>query len=460
MPAPGIPSNFNLQTANRNNYLSWTLTAGATSYSVLRSTDGIAYALLATPTYTDYLDTAVVVGTKYWYKVAGASTVPALATGTITFTTQPVASETFSVANVTFTAVASGATGNQFNIGGTLALTLDNIVAATNSSPNLARITTSEATSSTVVTFTAYEPGVEGNGLELSTQITGSAASGFSGGVIGVLSAYTVPQDCVPVPVGEMSLGQLRLVSQQRADRVNSNFVTLTEWNQMINQSLFELYDLLVTAYGEEYFVAVPAQFNTTGSTQLYPLPNGVLSFTDPSGNAFIAPPLYKLMGVDLGLNPGINANGWVTLKKFNFTERNKYFYPNTAATLYGVYNAQYRILGNQIEFIPIPSANEPMRLWYIPMMTMLLKDTDITNSSVSGWIEYVIVDAAIKALQKEESDTSVLMAQKMALMKRIEGAAMNRDAGMPDTISDTRNAGFGNGSGPIGSSGGYGGAW
>ena len=73
-------------------------------------------------------------------------------------------------------------------------------------------------------------------------------------------------------------------------------------------------------------------------------------------------------------------------------------------------------------------------------------------------WSEYVIVDAAIKASQKEESDVSILMQQKMALIKRIEDSAMNRDVGQPDRISDTRNStGYGGGGwGFDGSSGGY----
>ena len=73
--------------------------------------------------------------------------------------------------------------------------------------------------------------------------------------------------------------------------------------------------------------------------------------------------------------------------------------------------------------------------------MTQLLSDSDILDG-VSGWTEYVIVDAAIKALLKEESDTTVLMAQKLALIKRIEETAMNRDAGQADTISNVRTWG------------------
>lgn len=253
-------------------------------------------------------------------------------------------------------------------------------------------------------------------------------------------SAYTQPQSVVPATSGEMSLGAIRLAAQQRADRVNSNFVTLPEWNSYINQSMFELYDLLIDTY-EDYFTLPPAQFTTDGTTYLYPLPDGVTQFTDINGNAYTPPPFYKLTGVDLGINSANNA--YVTVNKFNFADRNKFVYPNTASTIYGVFNMQYRLIGNKIEFIPTPSANQPIRLWYIPRLTMLLADTDLSSISISGWIEYVIVKAAYYALCKEESDTSNLEKQLNALIERIQDSAVNRDAGMPDRISEVRNNGM-----------------
>lgn len=263
-------------------------------------------------------------------------------------------------------------------------------------------------------------------------------------------SPYTSSQSVVPTPTGEMCLSQIRLAAMQRADRVNSNFVTMPEWRNYINQSLFELYDLLVTTY-EDLYVATPVQFVADGATFLFPLPNGsntFLSGINPS-TTFTPRPFYKLIGVDLALNNATNA--FVTVNKFNFSDRNRFVYPNTASTIYGVFNLQYRLLGNNtIEFIPTPSAGQALRLWYIPRLQELLKDTDTTDTGVSGWIEYVIVDAAIKALAKEESDTSVLMAQKVGLVQRIESASMNRDAGQPDKVSDTRSMN--------GSSNGYGG--
>lgn len=247
---------------------------------------------------------------------------------------------------------------------------------------------------------------------------------------------FAPAQNAVVSIQGEMSLSQIRLAAQQRADRVNSNFVTLPEWNQMINQSLYELYDILITQY-QDYFVAPAVLFYTDGTTFLYPLPNG----TNYLVNGNPSPALYKLMGVDLGINNANNA--FVTMNKFMFANRNQYVYPNTASTIYGVFNCQYRLLGDKIEFIPTPSANQPIRLWYIPKLPVLLRDSDVTTTSISGWIEYVIVDAAIKALEKEESDTSVLEMRKAALIKRIQDSSMNRDQGRPDKISDVRQNGY-----------------
>jgi hypothetical protein len=251
-------------------------------------------------------------------------------------------------------------------------------------------------------------------------------------------SLYTASQAVIPVKTAQMSLAQVALLARQRADRVNSNFVTLPEINSYVNQSYFELYDLLVTTF-EDYYVATPIQFATNGSSYQYPLPDGTITFTNPINNTqFVAPPFYKLLGIDLGLNNA--SNGYVTVDKFNFIDRNRFVYPNTASTIYGVFNLQYRILGQVIEFIPTPSANQPIRVWYVPRLQELLLPTD-TLDGISGWTEYVIVDVAIKILQKEESDVSVLAAQKLDLRKRIIDSGVNRDAGRPDRISDSRGA-------------------
>lgn len=329
MAAPATPNNVYLQQGNSQVYISADITAGATSYPVLRSTDGVSFTEVAAPATPGYLDTSVVANTLYYYKLAARNT------------------------------------------------------------------------------------------------------SGDSNA--------SASQSIIPTATAVMSLSAVRLLAQQTADRVNSNFITLPEWNTYINQSYFELYDLLVTVF-EDYFLALPYTFTTAGDQDSYSLP----------------PDFYKLMGVDCGQSQQNNAR--ITLHKYDFIERNRYVYPSVTNTFFGVFNLRYRVLGNKLHFIPVPSSGQIITVWYIPKLVQLLQDTDVVDG-VSGWTEYVVVDAAIKALEKEESDTSALMARKAALIKRINDSATNRDAGQPDTISPTRGSGgYGSGWGPNGdgSFGGY----
>jgi hypothetical protein len=266
-----------------------------------------------------------------------------------------------------------------------------------------------------------------------------------------VFGPPTIAQSVVPATSGNLSLGAIRLAAFQRADRVNSQFVTLPEANFFINQSLYELYDLLITSY-EDYYIAAPAYFTTTNATY-YPIPDGVTTFYHADGTPFVPPPLFKLTGIDLGISSV--PQGFASLRKFNFLDRNKYFFPNTASTLFGIFNLEYRMLGERLELIPQPSANQPMRIWYIPRLKTLLADSDIADG-VSGWIQYVIIRTAKFILDKEESDTSTLTEELGFLKQRIESAAVNRDVGMPDTITDVRgNSGYfggpGNGIGNAG---------
>lgn len=259
---------------------------------------------------------------------------------------------------------------------------------------------------------------------------------------------------------GTLTLSDLMTQSRQRADQIPQNYVpTLTgtdffvvesELISYINQSYFELYDLLVQKYGNDYFVAPPLQFTTDGQNFFYPLPDG----TNYSG----APAFYKVMGFDLNLapqeSPGQNLS-YITIPPFMFAERNRYSVPNMQA-FYGLTNLRYRLTGTNVFFTPTPAFGQVIRMWYVPRMTQLVTLTD-TVDGVSGWTEYIIVDTAIKMMQKEESDVSVLMAQKQALIVRIESAAENRDQGNPQVVSDSQSQnwfgsdsgwGWGNGSG------------
>lgn len=210
------------------------------------------------------------------------------------------------------------------------------------------------------------------------------------------------------------TLAEIKTQVRQRADMVHSDFVSDSELTGYINLSYFELYDLLITAYGENYFVAAPDTFNTVNGTAQYALPDD----------------LYKLLGVDLRLSNG----QFRTLKQFNFGDRNR----RPLNNLVGPYTEElrYRLNGSDLWLAPTPTSVQTIQVWYAPTLPPLTDDDDVLVS-VSGWEEYVIVDAAIKCLNKEESDVSVLMASKQALATRIREAAANRDEAEPSTVRD-----------------------
>lgn len=339
MAVPGAPQNVVIQQGNLAVYLSWNITATATSYAIQRSTDGVTYTPLGTSVVNNYSDSTVTLNTGYYYQVAG----------------------------------------------------------------------------------------VNGSGTGPYTAVDITGASLFA----------------VPTKPGQLSLYELRLRAQERADKVNSNFYTTAEWNFFINQAYYELYDLLITVY-EDYYVAPRLTFTTTGA-QLYPLPDG--------NNYTQAKAMYKLYGVDLGLDN--TANALVTLRKFDFIARNRYVYPQITTTFLGVFNLQYRVIGDNIMFIPTPSAGQVVGLWYYPRLRTLIQDVDVMDG-ISGWDQYVIIRAAKYALDKEESDTSKLDQELIYLKQRIEASAQNRDAGQGDTISATRS--WSNRWGGIGYDGSYGG--
>lgn len=276
-----------------------------------------------------------------------------------------------------------------------------------------------------------YLDALPGTGILYYYQVAATNSSGTS--------TYSSIVQMVAAPPSEMSLGELRLRAQQTADRVNNNFVLTTEWNAFLRLAMYELYDILITSY-QDLFSSEIAYINTNGTTQLYPIPNGYDNYLGGTYGGVSGTPakaLYQIVGMDLGVNTSNNA--WVNIVRFNFSDRNKYVYPSSTSTIYGVYNMAYRPMGDFFDIIPIPAGNQQIRIWYAPKLGALLRDTDLTTLGYSGWLRYPIVRAAKYALDKEESDTTKLDQELSFLKTRIEQASQGRDAGMPDTISNTR---------------------
>ena len=219
-----------------------------------------------------------------------------------------------------------------------------------------------------------------------------------------------------------ITLAELKQQARERADMVNNNFIDDTELTNYINHSIAELHDILIQSYGSDYVVNYALYTLTMTPSGETILPIATLI---PAGD------FYKLVGIDAK----VNSSDWSTLRPYSFNERNRFQRFGVWDRL-GVTSMRYRLVGNQMRFVPSQTGTVPLRIWYVPVATKLVADVDVYDD-INQFAEYVIVDAAIKMLQKEESDPSVLMAQKVALKRRLEEAAQNRDIGKPESISD-----------------------
>tara|TARA_R110000744_G_scaffold99397_3_gene191893 strand:+ start:344 stop:1060 length:717 start_codon:yes stop_codon:yes gene_type:complete len=207
---------------------------------------------------------------------------------------------------------------------------------------------------------------------------------------------------------------------RQRADMTGSAFVSDAEVISYINVAMSEIHDVLVTKF-EDYYVS-----STT--------------YTLPAANPGNLPDsFYKALGVDLDVG-GITYR----LKPYSFQERAMYNSPGMVASM--ITNTLYNIQGSLIKFIPSPTVSGSATLYYVPEAQQFSTSEseymaktvfDKAPAVAYGYEEYVVIDAAIKCLQKEESDVQVLLVQKQQQLERIEQAAGKRDAGESYAIGD-----------------------
>jgi len=214
-----------------------------------------------------------------------------------------------------------------------------------------------------------------------------------------------------------VTLSSLRTQARQRADMENSGFIKDSELNGYINSSYAELYDILVSKF-EDYHTKT-ASATISGSSTSFPVPSD----------------FYKLRGVDRL----ISGTEYYSLPKWNFAERN-FRDRSIISNVYGHSDLSYRLITNSVEIVPTQRAAGTYRIWYVPHYTQLSLDAD-TLDGVNGWEEYIVVDAAIKMLIKEESSTTALEGIKESIRQRIETMAANRDFDQPESITDVQSS-------------------
>jgi len=217
----------------------------------------------------------------------------------------------------------------------------------------------------------------------------------------------------------EVTLAQLITRSRRRADQENSEFCTDAEVVDYINDAVAELHEMMVNEY-ELYYVSSEA-------------------YTLPADNPKALPDsFWKALGCDF-------ASGGVTrrIRRYMFQERNAFESPMLKQGYMG--NVFFIIEGNNIRFIPESPPAGTVTLWYIPEPQKFDPDstgdelTAIDKALANGFERFIILDAAIKMLQKEESDTQILVEEREGVRARLMLAAQDRTPGESRAIADVK---------------------
>lgn len=190
-------------------------------------------------------------------------------------------------------------------------------------------------------------------------------------------------------------------------------------------------FPLGITSGADDSFAVYAFGATSQTSTDFYDFESFTSSTNAPATD------VYQVRGVDARYSDNVVVN----LPRYNWEERNVY---NTLPQLTPYYPVTaYRVIQNPlngkdcIQFIPTtPNGVSSYRVWYYPNPKVLTANTD-TIDGRSGWEEWVVVDAAIKLLTIEESDTSGLEREAQRVWARIMGVVENRDAGQGKRITD-----------------------
>lgn len=209
------------------------------------------------------------------------------------------------------------------------------------------------------------------------------------------------------------TLAQLRTRAKERANMENSSFLATSEWNENINYAIAELRDIMISKVGDDYF-ATSQTYTLVSTTDTYALPAD----------------FYKVLWCEVLADDGY----YYKMKRFERSEKN--MGANPLVTIYSP-DIRYRLLGSNLQVTPITRiGGRTIKLWYVPLPIELSSDSD-TLDGMNGWDEYIVLRAAVMALEKEEQDTSALSVRLEQMRQRLESMTDNRDQSNPMRIYD-----------------------
>jgi len=215
---------------------------------------------------------------------------------------------------------------------------------------------------------------------------------------------------------------QLVQRARELADMETNGFISDTEAEEMVAQSVAELWGILVTTDPDRY--SVTSDISATAGTYEYAVPADFM----------------QCLMVERLIGSGPDG---ITLEPYSLQEQNQI----GLADLGGSFVTSVRYLvtgqgadgsGTVVRFRPDPGS-ATYRLHYVQAPQDLAAGASEFDG-VAGWEEFVTHDAAIQMKQKEESDTSVLERRLARIETRIKRLSGLRKSGQPRLPARIRN--------------------
>lgn len=205
--------------------------------------------------------------------------------------------------------------------------------------------------------------------------------------------------------------------AKSRVDMSESDFVSAGDWLEFARDAYRSLYNVLVTSF-QDYFLTTSSNL-TVSST----------------GTVSVPSDFQRLHAVDM-----LEGSDWTSVWPGQFNERNGF--RNSVGIVFRRNDkVRYRLISGSVYFYPAELASaKTVRLWYTPLPAKIVAVSTIPTE-MEQWSRHMVLDAAIMALVKEESDPSALMAELDRIRMDIQGEVMNRDMQRVDRIRDVNSA-------------------
>ncbi len=218
------------------------------------------------------------------------------------------------------------------------------------------------------------------------------------------------------------TLGNLRDEVRDRADIEGSTHITDPQINRYVNQSGAALHSMLVEMCEDEFLEVFSGSTSAASGNQT----NINVGYIGE-----VTAGAYKILGVEVVVN-----GNRVPLRRWSWREHAALIDSPSSGPPYF-----YRWVSSTVQVIPGLPTSTPYYVYAIPPYVDMAAD-DETIDGRDGWEEWIVLDAAIKCMTKEESDPSVLVAERDRVYQRIVTQMMQRDFANPGRVGDAMRDG------------------